>query len=379
MPSDEGGEWRPAMKNFLCTFEKTQYISAKAYTLHDKNYFAIESENNFYFSQQNKDTLEKIAEFSGEVHFVCNVINTNVYAIEIKEDKLKVTVLPEKDVHLYKLSGEGEFVIGLAAGNNSLLVRTCQDLSDDSQKNNMYFIDTRTDVISVCNDTILNESYNMPYISIFDDEEFIVAESAVIYPYEINEARQNTSYIYKNDILMTSLKNLITTTLKNENPIWNVIRSAKDGCFIQILNVNDSYIWFLETDMKETQTNIIKYNLRNGLDEINIYVKDRIDKAIFSNHKLLCMYKWNSNKEITDIYNNKGNRITNIDYSGLTKENDAIELNEIISILDDKYVIFNATDYSSDESYQCRVVYDITTNNFLVYNNFYIEYGDSIY
>ena len=367
------------MDNLFYTPEKMKYISAKLYTLQGKNYSVVETENNFFFGRQNGDILETIIAFSSDARFLCNDLHTNVYAIEIVKEQLKITVLPEQNEHLFELSSAEEFVIGLAVGNHSLLIKTCRNLSDDSQKINMYYVDTKTDRIMLCNDIVLNKSYHMPYISICGDEELISAESAVIYPYEIDEAKKNTSFVYKNDILTIHLRRLVEAISKNEELRWNVIFTAKEGYYVNILQVNGSHIWFLETTVDETKTNIMKYNLSNGLIETNLFVENRIDKAVFNKDELLYMYKWNGSKEIIDIYNAQGEIISNLDYSALMNVNDEIELNEILSILDERYVVFNATDYSKDESYQCRVVYDITDNQFTICNNSYMEFKGLIY
>lgn len=367
------------MENLFHTFEKMKYISAKLYPLQGENYFVMETEDNFYFDRQNGDILETITVFSKDVSFICNDSHTNAYAVEIEEEQLKLMVLPEQNEHLFELSGADEFVIGLAVGNHSLLVKTCRDLSDDSQKINMYFIDPKTDRILLCSDPILNKSYHMPYISICGDEEYIIAESAVIYPYEIDEARKNTSFIYKNDLLAVSLRGLTEAASKNEAPKWNVIFSAKEGYYITILHVNGSHIWFSETTADEIRTNIVKYDLSNGLTETNLYVENRIDKAVFNEDKLLCMYKWNSNKERIDIYNAQGDIVSNLNYSILTNENDEIELNEILSILDDRYVIFHATDYSADDGKQIRVIYDMLKKIYKVYYAPFVTYCGACY
>lgn len=70
------------------------------------------------------------------------------------------------------------------------------------------------------------------------------------------------------------------------------------------------------------------------------------------------MYKWNSSKEIIAIYNDQGGVISHINYSSLMNKHNEIESNEVLSILDERYIVFDATDYSSDESYQCRSIYD---------------------
>lgn len=367
------------MENLFHTFEKMKYISAKLYPLQGKNYFVMETEDNFYFDRQNGDILETITVFSKDVCFICNGSHTNIYVIEIDEKQLKLTVLPEQNEHLFELSDTDEFVIGLAIGKQSLLVKTCQDLSDDSQKINMYYIDTKTDWIMLCNNNILNNSYHMPYISICGDEEYIIAESAVIYPYEIDGARKNTSFIYKNDILAVSLRGAMEAVSKNEEPKWNAIRSAKEGYYVNILQVNGSHIWSLETTADETETNIVKYDLSNGLTETNLYVENRIDKAIFNEDKLLCMYKWNSGKNLIDIYNAQGDIICNFNYSILTNENDGIELNEILSILDNRYVIFDAQDYSTDDAKQLRVIYDMLKKIYKVYYAPFVMYSGECY
>lgn len=356
-----------------------KHISAKLCYLQGKTYSIVETENKFFFCRQNGDMLEKIAVLSTDTHFVCNYLHTNIYAIEIIEKQLKVTILPETKEHFFELSSADEFVIGLTAGNHSALIKTCRDLSDDGQEINMYYVDVKTDKIMFCDDIIMKESYRMPYISIYGDEEYILAESAVIDPYEIGEAKKNTSFVYDNDILTLRLRKLMESVSKNEELRWDVILSAKEGHYITLLRVKGSHIWFSETTVDETKTNIVKYDLSNGLTEINLYVENRIDKAVFNEDKLLCMYKWNSSKEIIDIYNDQGVSISHIDYSSLINEHDEIELNEVLSILDEQYVVFDATDYSGDESYQCRVVYDITNNQFMIRNNSYIEFKGLIY
>lgn len=367
------------MKDYDEALEKIKYISAELYPLQGKHYFVVETEDNFHFSRQNGDILETITVFSREACFICNDPRTNVYAIEIDLERLKVTVLPERKEHLFALSGTEEFVIGLAAGNRSLLVKTCQDLSDDSQKINMYYIDTKTDRIMLCNDMILKESYHMPYISVCGDEEYILVESAIIDPYEIDEARKNTSFLYKNDILAVSLHRLREAIAKNEDIKWNVVYSAQKEHYVTLLHVNGSHIWFLEITVDETKTNIVSYDLSKGLTNHNLYVENRIDRAVFNEDKLLCMYHWNGSGEMIDIYNAQGNLVSHLDYSAFTNENDEIELEEIISVLDDRYVIFHATDYSSDESYQCRVIYNIANHQFMICYSAHIEFKGTIY
>lgn len=367
------------MKNLFYTFEKMKYISAKLYPLQGKNYFIMETKDHFYFDQQNGDILETITVFSKDVRFVCNDSHTNVYAIEIDEKQLKLTVLPEQNEHLFELAGTDEFVIGLAIGSHSLLVKTCRDLSEDSQKINMYYIDTKADMIMLCNDNILNTSYHMPYISICGNEEYIIAESAVMHPYEIDEARKNTSFIYKNDILAVSLRRLIEAVSNNKELKWNVISSAKEGYYVNILQVNGSHIWLLETTTNEIKTNIVKYDLSNGMADINLFIENRIDKAVFNEDTLLCMYKWNSSKEQINIYNLQGDVISNLNYAILTNENDEIELNEILSILDDRYVIFHATDYSTDDEKQIRVIYDMLKKIYKVYYAPFVMYCGKCY
>ncbi len=305
---------------------------------------------------------------------VCNDLKQNIYAIEIIEKQLKITLLPEAKEHFFELSGTDEFIIGQTAGNHSVLIKTCQDISDDKQEINMYYVDVKTDKIMFCEDVIMKGSYHMPYISNCGDEEYILVESAVIDPYEIDEAKKDTSCVYNNDILTLRLRKLIESVSKNEELRWDVILSAKEGYYITVLQVNGPYIWFSETTVDETETNIVKYNLSNGIIEANLNIKNRIDKAVFNGDKLLCLYKWNSSKEIIDIYNDQGASISRIDYSPLMKEQYEIELDEVLSILDERYVVFDATDYSGDESYQCRVVYDITNNQFMIHNNSYMEF-----
>ena len=49
------------------------------------------------------------------------------------------------------------------------------------------------------------------------------------------------------------------------------------------------------------------------------------------------------------------------------------ELEEIVSVSDERYVTFVASDYSEDEPYQCRVEYDIIDKKFTVSNDMGIE------
>ena len=91
------------------------------------------------------------------------------------------------------------------------------------------------------------------------------------------------------------------------------------------------------------------------------------------------MYKWNSSKEQINIYNLQGDVISNLNYSILTNENDEIELNEILSILDDRYVIFHAADYSTDDEKQIRVIYDMLKRIYKVYYAPFLMYCGKYY
>lgn len=292
---------------------------------------------------------------------------------------MKIIILPEQKESFFELSNADEFVIGLTAGKHSVLMKTCRDLSDDEQEINLYYIDLKTGEIVLCNDNIMEKSYRMPYISTYGDKEYILAESAVIDPDEIYEAQKNTLFIYNNEILTVWLQGLIQSKFKNEELRWNVIFSAKDGYYITLLKVSGSHLWVSETAVDETKTNIVRYDLSKGSVEFNIYVENRIDRVVFDGNELLCMYKWNSSKEIVDIFSARGEIISHVDYSSLTNEHDEIELNKVLTFLDERYVVFDATDYSGDESYQCRVVYDIINNQFMLKNNSYVEFNGWIY
>ena len=365
------------MQTLFQTFHQMKCISANVFTLQGKNFFAGESEDNYYFYQQNQDKWDKIAEFSKNVEFVYNTGKTSVLAIERDRDNLKVTILPDKEVHLYKLSHEEEFVLWVTAGNNTLLLKTCQDISEDSQKNKVYFIDIESDTIMVCQDAVLNNSYHKPYIVTCNNREWIVAENAEIYPYELHEAR-STLHPYKNDVLMAEVQEIFTTKSQKEELKWKVVCSGGDNSFLQVLYV-DKYIWYLEKDNKETKSTIVMHDVCTGLDEVMLHINRRIDKAVFEKSTLICLYQWNSERDIIDIYNAKGDNLVKIDYSQLTRENETIELEDIISVLNERYVIFEATEEGNDAYYQCRVVYDITNEKFVIYSAPFIRCGDSIY
>lgn len=215
------------MNNLFCKLKNKKYISAKSYLLIDKIYFIFETENKFFFCEQNKDSLNTIAFFSKEVQFICDNFCAKVYAIKIIKGQLKVILLPEKKEYIFALSSMDEFIVGLTAANSSLLVKTCQDLLDDTQKINMYYIDLNNKKISVCNDANIKESYHMPYISICDNGGYILAENAIIDPYEIEEAQKNTPYIYRNDILMVPLQELQQTLVEQKKIRWDILFSAK--------------------------------------------------------------------------------------------------------------------------------------------------------
>lgn len=367
------------MVNLFRTSGKVKYISADLYYLQGKTYSIAETENKFFFGPQNGEILDRTAVFSADTHFICNALHTNLYAIEIIEKQLKVIILPEQKEYFFELSSVDEFIIGLTAGNHSLLIKTCRDLFDDEQEIKMYYVDVETDKIIFCDDIIMKESYHMPYISICGDEEFVLVESAVIDPYEVDEAKKNTPFTYNNDILTLRLQDIKESVTKNRELRWDVFLSAKEGYYITLLQVRGAYLWVSETAVDETKTNIEKYDLNNGLVESSLYVEDRIDKAVFNGNKLLCMYKWNSSKEIIDIYNAQGVFISCVDYSSLMNEHNEIELHEVVSILDERYIVFDATDYSSDESYQCRAIYDIINNQFMLRNSFYVVFRGLLY
>lgn len=370
---------RNKMVDLFHVSEKMKYISAKLYYVQGKIYSIVETEQNFYFGQQNGAILEKIAFFSRDAHFICNNLYTNVYVIEVIEKQLKITILPEQKESFFELSNADEFVIGLTAGKHSVLIKTCRDLSDEEQEINLYYVDLKTGKIILCNDNMMKKSYCMPYISTYGDKEYILAESAVINPDEIYEAKNNSSFICNNKILTLWLQGLIQSMSKNEELRWNVIFSAKDGYYITLLKASGSHLWVSETAVDETKTNIVKYDLSKGSVEFSLSVENRIDRVVFDGNELLCMYKWNSSKEIVDIFSAQGEIISHIDYSSLTKEHDEIELNEVLTFLHEQYVVFDATDYSGDESYQCRVIYDIINNQFMLKNNSYVEFNGLIY
>lgn len=368
------------MNGLFHASEKMKCNFANLYHLQGEVYSAVRTEDTFVFGRQSKDMLEVITALSENTAFVYNDCHTKVYAMEVIEKRLKITVFPEQSEHFFSLSCIDEFIIGGSVGNRSMLIKTCRDLSDDEQEINMYYIDFLTDRIVCCNDIMMNASYHMPYISLCNGEEYISVESAMIDPYEIEEAK-NAQFSYKNDILAAPLQSVVESLSKDEALKWNVVSTAKEGYYVTILEVRGSYIWFTETAVDEAETNIMRYNLSSGLIEMKAHVQNRIDKVVFDEDKLLCMYKWNDSDRMITIYNNQGEMISNINFSALMNENEeGIELYEILSILDERYIVFNATDYKSDGSYyQCRVVYDIAGNQFMFFHGYYVEYKGLFY
>ena len=367
------------MTNSFEKIEIPQCISASRHTLGGNDYIAIKTSDKVSFCLQNKDTLDKMVEFSFNVQFVCNLKHTNVWAIETEEEYLKLTVLPENNVHSFKLSGNEEFIVGAAAGNRFLLVKTCEHLPNDGQIIRVYLLDIENEILMNTSDSVMIHSYHMPYILICNGEESIVAENAEVYPYELKEARKGKLHSYTNDILMVSVENLILSLAQSEEVKWNTIRSAKENHFLQILHTTDSIIYYSEVDMEETQTFLGRYHLLRDSDEILSVIENRVDKAVFENSMLRYAYKWNGENEKIDVYDAKGGIIAKIDYSEMTVDNEDLELNDILSILDEKYVVFEATDYKEDDPRQIRIVYDIMNGDFFTYSSPLIQYNDSIY
>ena len=102
----------------------------------------------------------------------------------------------------YELSDADESIIGETAGNDSLIIRSCRDVSDYEQEVKMYYIDINADKMIMFKDSSLEMSYRMPYISVFEGKEYILAENSKIEPYELDEARQGNVETFDNDILI---------------------------------------------------------------------------------------------------------------------------------------------------------------------------------
>ncbi len=346
-------------------------ISVKFYNLKGKIYSLVQKAEKFIFRQENVDMPGECVVFPERTQFACN--DTKIYAIENNEKNLKITILPEKKELFYELSDADESIIGETAGNDSLIIRSCRDVSDYEQEVKMYYIDINADKMIMFKDSSLEMSYRMPYISVFEGKEYILAENSKIEPYELDEARQGNVETFDNDILILPFDKFKESVVKDEKLKWDILLTAKEGFFVIVLKVTKSYVWFLETIADETKTNIIKYDFIKGAAVINFSIDNRIDDGIFNEENLLYLYKWNGCKEIIDIYDNQGASFASIDYSEFIGKNEDLELEEIVSVSDERYVTFVASDYSEDEPYQCRVEYDIIDKKFTVSNDMGIE------
>ncbi|WP_026507455.1 hypothetical protein [Butyrivibrio sp. MC2013] len=366
------------MDNLFHPFGMTQVISDRCFILRGNHFFITEREGDFVVRKQSGETLEDVSHFSKEFDFIFDQSKERLYAVEILGKQLIIVSIPDLNRFEFGLLSEEEYMIGSSVGSDYLCVKTCRNITDDDQKKSFYFVDLKTSKIIVCEDDILLYSYNMPYITEYRDELYIVAENSHIDPFEIQEASRYTDTAYKNDVLVVGVSDLIANAMNGEAVDWEVFASANEDEYIQIAAVDNSKLVYLETDAEETRTTIKQYDLQSRTARAELLLKSRIDKVIYLNGHLSCMYKWNSFAKTIDLYNEHGCMIAEINYSKLTKEYENVELEDIACVLQDRYVVFTATDYSGEKSYQRRVVYDVSKDKYIVYQDAHLVFDNII-
>lgn len=84
---------------------------------------------------------------------------------------------------------------------------------------------------------------------------------------------------------------------------------------------------------------------------------------------MIAYVSWTESK--LAVYDLKGNLFSEIHTDDFYKNNEEIELNSIVSIVNEN-IIFDATDYSMENEKQIRVLYNVAEKAYKVYNSSFV-------
>ncbi len=354
-------------------------MSRKVYASHNGEYvIAQKSEAYHIYCIKQNDYIE-ISEIENDTFVSVDLKKEIFYCFRIENKSLIISCIPDGLKFIYDLSGEGEEIVGVVAGNNYIICETIKEHNDDEQVINFYIIDLKNNRIIQTQNKWLIESYHLPYITFYKDKEVLIIENASVYPYELDEACHANDFSFKNDIAYLDIQKFISSASEEEITEWNVLDSNYDpDTYLQVLKIKDNYLFYSRKKFNEG-FGLYLYDIENKKSKHILDCAEKIDGIIINDLNEIYIYNRDWKDEKVRILNNTGELFVCISLNDYKDELGDIELHSIIAVLDEKYIVFDASEYdNNDDEIQIRMVFDKTINEFCRYSSALIKYKNII-
>ena len=274
------------------------------------------------------------------------------------------------------LNDAGESVVEATGNLGYIFLKITLD-DEEEQTSRLTLINFNEKVFTeIKNDVIVN-SYRLPYIVEQNGSVLVIVEDSIVFPYENHELRNAGNSTCKNNILSTDIGNLFSNNTSLDI-LFNEIISCKNESekYIQILQMQKNTMLVLTADIKQRITEISYFDFDGQRKGNTICINDMVWDIVESISGNLHIVSWKD--ESVSLYNADGHITAMINLNKFSLGNPDIECNRVIGIVDKKCVIFDATDYSEEESVQVRVIFDTITENFFAIRNSFVNLSECV-
>lgn len=293
-----------------------------------------------------------------DTHYVCDAQQKKIYKVMVDGKKFVVNGVNFKYDQTYVLSTSNETIGSICIVADYMFVKTQVASSDDTW---CYLIDLNARQCTPFEDSIFSDAVHCPYLLKHDLSPYFLLEDLKFAPYELAEIRKKfDSTMSTNKILaipMTKLYSCVTSGIPIE---WKVYESAPSNTYITILQVDNDWVRILYVDEISHTSKIVVKTLGGELIK-ELIVPDVVTSFVYESDDIYVAW----HKASAAIYDSSGRSIGEIPLNGLMDGGYEIQLNDIATVLDKRYAIFDATACNEEDSYQIRAIYDIEKQYFM--------------
>ena len=322
--------------------------------------------------------IEILAVNSENAKYIEDTDQNIVYVVDIIGHYLFITQF-EHFQNKYELETCREVVAEVYCKYGIFFVKTVEETCDGEQDVRLYMVDLRSNKILQIQNRESLESYHMPYLLKCSGDLKILVEEASVFPCELKELNACEKLgFYSNKVLVVSCEHFIEAVEKHKEISWEQIISYDEekGCYVQVLATQDNEVILTCTDenQKHTKAMWINVETKNLAKKVNFNCE--ITDVLQNNNVVVGYASWTD--EILEVYDLEGDLVSGIYLDEFYRENDTLELNDIVALTNEK-IIFDATDYGEVDERQIRVVYDLAEKKYQVYYAPFVMCGRECY
>lgn len=325
------------------------------------------------------DSISEVLSVKSEnTYYIADTDNYCVYAVSIIDECLCITGFNEFEKK-FVLETCQEDIIEAYYRYGIFFIETVEERYDCEQNKRLYMIDLfSNEILQIRNKECL-ESYHVPYILKSNENIKILVEDAKIFPYELRELESCAGYDFvSNKVLAISMDEFVKSVKGQESMPWEVIISRDEWNFdyVQVLKVQENTIIVACRDEIKNCTRVRWLDIETGHVNKDVVFCCEITDVLKKNGIVIAYVSWTEKK--LAVYDSSGKLISEIFTDEFYKNNNNLELNSIITIVDEK-LIFDARDYKTDDEKQIRVLYDVLKKEYTVYYAPFIMYNGDCY